>query len=256
MRVTGAVGIAGAIFFAVFVMRCAPFGTTAGSSSDAGVSSGDADGGFGSGQDAAIAFVRVVPKAFPDAGIATIDFGEVNAHDALIVAFDYSANIDLVQLTDSAGDTFSLTPNPPHRVADSGRQGIATSLDVKGGPTIITMTVGEAPTPMAYFDVYTHEYAGIATPDLVRVNDGTGAPGLAVTSGIGTTSAAPELLFGFGAGHVPLLPGNNFNGRSTFNRNVTEDRVVMATGPYDATAVVAGQSTGSWTMLMATFRGR
>src|SRR5262249_17382183 len=148
-------------------------------------------------------------------------------------------------------------PNPPNRGPDGIHRGIALALDVKGGTTEITVTLGPGPTGTGVFEVYAHEYAGIAATnavDVILAGSGNAADGPRVTSGAGTTSAPHELVFGFVSGTVSVSPGASFNPRSTFDRNLTEDREVLSVGSYEATAT-AGPS-GEWTMLMATLRGR
>jgi hypothetical protein len=245
------------------VAACTSFGSAAPApGQDAGLEAGP-DAGLEVGPDSAmgatpITFVKVLPNSFNLKGSGTLTLPDVAPHNALIVAFDYSTETDLVAVTDSAGDSFTLVPSPPHRGPDR-TQGIAAAFDVKGGTTDITLTItlGVLPPP-DFFEVYAHEYAGIALTnaiDVSKANDGNTPNDLSVTSGIGTTSARHELVFGFLSGDIgqPQF-GAGFTERSTYNGNLTEDREVVNSGPYEATAAL--MTPGPWTMVMATFRGR
>jgi hypothetical protein len=236
---------------------CTSFG-----SAPPSLGAGGQDAGLEAGPDAGmgatpITFVKVLATDFNGKGSGTLTLPAVAPHDALIVPFEYATDTDLVSVTDSAGDSFTLVPNPPHRRVDGTRRGIAAAFDVKGGTTDITVkiTLGALPPPV-FFTVYAHEYAGIVPTnaiDLMEVNDVASKGELSLTSGIGTTSAPHELVFAFATGSG-LQPGANFTQRSTYNQNLTEDREVLSAGPYEATATA--ETPADWIMLMATFRGR
>jgi hypothetical protein len=51
-----------------------------------------------------------------------------------------------------------------------------------------------------------------------------------------------------------VAAGLGFTARSTFHQNVTEDHVVEAPGNYEATATT--NVTSSWSMLLASFKGK
>jgi hypothetical protein len=72
-------------------------------------------------------------------------------------------------------------------------------------------------------------------------------------SGPATTTAAGELIFGYGTTTTAKV-GTGFVTRSTFDSDLTEDRISGAPGPYEA---VGTMTTGTgWTMLMLALRGR
>jgi hypothetical protein len=113
-----------------------------------------------------------------------------------------------------------------------------------------------------YFEVYIHEYEGLAAPSPFDVSASAGgnATGTAddMQSGYATTTASAELIFGlavvFGSGGV--VHGLGFTPRTTVDGDITEDRIIVgAPGRYQATATTTS-GTQTWTMIMATFRDR
>ncbi|MGH9545170.1 MAG: hypothetical protein ACRD23_08130, partial [Terriglobales bacterium] len=75
-------------------------------------------------------------------------------------------------------------------------------------------------------------------------------------SGSATTTSANELIVGAGSttGMAYTGAGSGFTSRIINNfGNLVEDKVVSSTGSNSATAT---NSSGNWTMLMATFKAQ
>jgi hypothetical protein len=175
---------------------------------------------------------------------------DVLAHSAIILAIDADGAPTISSITDSLANTYQPVASPHD--GPTGRLWIAYALDSKAGPCTITVTLAAAAN--TFFEVYAHEYSGIATTnafDVLRVADGTSGATDGVRSGTAPIGAN-ELLFA----HVlsgTVVAGTGFTGRSNFDSNLTEDRIVAQAGTYEGIAtMVAG---GGWTMQMAAFRG-
>src|SRR5439155_14188212 len=99
------------------------------------------------------------------------------------------------------------------------------------------------------------EYNGLdaSNPlDVTAVGVGTGT---SASSGAATTTSANELIFGTGSttGMAYTGAGAGFTIRIVNNfGNMAEDKTVSSTGSNSATAT---NSSGTWVMQMATFRG-
>ena len=75
-----------------------------------------------------------------------------------------------------------------------------------------------------------------------------------MASGPVTTTAANDLIFGFGVTGAASA-GTGFTLRSSANSNVTEDEIAAMPGSYRATGMAFG-NTPDWTMTMAAFLAR
>jgi hypothetical protein len=221
---------------------------------------GDAgDGGAvqDSGSEAArvdagpITFKQVIAVNPGHAATASAKFDkDVLAHSAIIVAIDADGAPTMSSITDSLANTYQPVASPHDGLV--GRLWMVYALDSKAGPCTITVTLAAAAN--SFLEVYAHEYSGIATAnafDVLRVADGTSGATDAVRSGtapLGTN----ELLFA----HVlsgTAVAGTGFTGRSNFDSNLTEDRIVAQAGTYEGIATMVGGA--GWTMQMAAFRG-
>jgi hypothetical protein len=87
--------------------------------------------------------------------------------------------------------------------------------------------------------------------DVSHVSTGMAA---AMTSGPATTTNANDLIFGAGASTGTVnQAGTDFTSRSSKFGNRTEDRIVTAAGPYEATATQDG-NVNPWVMHMVAFK--
>jgi hypothetical protein len=207
----------------------------------------DLDGSDGEAPDAAhgIQFVQAFAgQGLPGAATATLGFAlPVKAHDTIVVAADFDS-LGTLQVTDSLGNAYQSALSPSTSAIACS---IAYALDVQGGMDTVHLQLSVP--PQNFFEIYIHEYSGVASLDGASAQNGTA---LLMESGYVTTSAPADLLFGFAVTGTAMA-GSGFTARSTFNMNLTEDELTGPPGAYEATGtMVAG---GGWTMLTAAFRG-
>jgi hypothetical protein len=218
-------------------------------SSDAGAASD------GSAQDAAEAgavgprFVQGSASAFQTAPSATVTLQNlVGAGDAIIVAMDFDS-VSAPVVTDSLGSSFAVVA---HMLSGGDGMYLALAENVAGGmDDAVTVTVATAPS--TYFEVYVHEYSGLARSNARDgANGGTGThSGVdSMLGGFVMTHAPGELIFGFGTAGTAVA-GTGFTTRLTVNQNITEDEIAGAPGLYQATATMLA-GTG-WQMITAAF---
>jgi hypothetical protein len=199
-----------------------------------------------------IAFVQAsATKVTTPGTLATQTLGNVGAHHAIVVAIAAEHAAPLADVTDTHGNTYKTAIGP---IDGSGGKNhfISYAEDVKGGSNdIVTVRFAGAVSEIL---LYVHEYAGLALKDpLDRYGGSTGTEKGTdkARSPVVMIRAKPELVFGFGTSQT-LAGGTGFEVRSTFDGNLTEDRVVSDVGPQMAT----GAPNADWTMLVATFKSR
>jgi hypothetical protein len=191
-------------------------------------------------------------------GTATLSFtNAVGAHAAIIVCFDYDSKsvtpAGPTGVTDTLGNAYNLVLGPVPGFDDTIY--IAVAANSPPGRDTITVTLTGA--PYSYFEVYAHEYAGIAMSnpsDQTSWTAGTSTAPDGMISGPIVTTAPNDLLFGFGQSAGMSAGGEGFLPRTSFDGNVTEDKVVNTVGTYQATATML--SGTHWTMLAAAFKGQ
>ena len=122
--------------------------------------------------------------------------------------------------------------------------------NISGGANTVTATFSTTIT--AYGILYIHEYSGIdqvSPVDVVAAGTGSGS---SMNSGTVTTRNANDLLFGAGESTNTITrAGTNYISRSTSYGNITEDRLVNATGFYNVTAT---QNGNGWVMQLVAFK--
>ena len=100
-----------------------------------------------------------------------------------------------------------------------------------------------------------HEYSGLLTTSPLDVNSSfanTTATS-AMTSNSAVTTAAKELVFGWGASNSGwTIPGSGFTIRQTAGSESSEDKIVTVPGSYAATGTSA--AADNWVMQMASFK--
>jgi hypothetical protein len=201
---------------------------------------------------AAIAFVQARETETSTATSLSSAFGsDVGAHHAIIVCISiYTLAVTVTGLSDTRGNRYATVVGPFD--ANGTRHYLALALDVAGGPDTVTVTVSGNPAP--YLGMHIHEYSGLVAFDTGSTAAGTSSAVDGMASGVKSTAADHELIFGYGVSSDTAFPGTGFNARSGFSTgDVTEDRIVSVRGAYQATATMV--SGTHWEMLMATFRG-
>jgi hypothetical protein len=222
---------------------------------DDGSSPGPAPADGGPAEDAAepgVAtprYVQGAQGAFGPAASAILTLQAAVARgDAILVAMDFdSPSVPVV--TDTLGSSFAIVASMP-----TGSTGmyLAVAENVAGGKDAVTVTL--ATPPSINFEVYVHDYAGLASRgafDVASASSGTQSGLDSMSAGPVMTSAPGELLFGYGLAGVAEA-GTGFTMRLTVDHNITEDEIVGAPGLYNATATML-MGTG-WQMIAAAFR--
>ena len=119
-----------------------------------------------------------------------------------------------------------------------------------------TITVELPGTPSGLMlNAYALEYSGVGALDGVYGQNGTTS---AMHSGVVTTTAPGDLIFGFGIttflGMGSTMASGGFTSHPAVHNNLTEDEIFPGTGPVEATGMMV---TGSaWTMMVAAFKAR
>ena len=174
----------------------------------------------------------------------------VTAHDAIIVCLNYpTAAGTLTSLTDSQGNAYNVVVGPISSGGDVHY--VAVALNVSGGADTLTVSLSAAPQSGA--DLFVLEYSGLALANAFDVFAHQSGTATALTSGSATTTAAHELILGYAEASATTA-GAGFASRATLSGNLVEDEVATTAGAHTATATTT--SSGTWTMIMATFRGQ
>jgi hypothetical protein len=147
---------------------------------------------------------------------------------------------------DSLRNQFSSTTSVPN--GGSGAW-IFYAPVVTAGMDTITVTLPGNPSG-SLLDVYALEYSGVGALDGVTGQNGT-TPDM--HSGFVTTTAAGDLIFGYGVvvfGRADA--GTGFTPRESVHANLTEDEIFPGPGMVEATATMV--TGNAWTMMVAAFK--
>lgn len=122
--------------------------------------------------------------------------------------------------------------------------------NVTGGTLTITLTLSG---PASGLRLAAHAYSGFSpTTPLDQFTEAGGhAGGSPISSGNVTTTAANELIFGWGVSAGGTTAGSGFTQREIVGSESTEDKFVTSTGSYDASFASSGTD---WLVQMATFK--
>jgi hypothetical protein len=192
-----------------------------------------------------IQYVQGLAGANVDNGAtATVTLPQaVAAGDAILVGADATSDLTIA-VSDTLGSQYTIAYS-----TDDGNgieSGIAYALDVAGGPATLTFTI-DTQDPVAFLEVYVHEFSGV-----LGVDGATGMSGTSMDmhSGPVTTTAAHDLIFAFGATGTASA-GNGFTPLLDFNANLSEYAIQTAAGPIEATETMVSGS--DWILTMAAF---
>jgi chitodextrinase len=203
-----------------------------------------------------IAFVQgnyATPQS-PQASVAVTYTAAQAVGDLNVVVVGWNDTSAQVQnVTDTRGNSYARAVGPTVRPG-LGTQSIYYSANVtaaaaNGNTVTVTFTVAAQ-----YADIRIAEYRGIdpsSAVDGVAASQGTGNTS---TSGAVATTNANDLLVGANLVEKRTSgTGTGYTSRmiTSPDGDILEDRVVTATGSYDATARL---SSGAWIMQMVAFR--
>jgi chitodextrinase len=166
-----------------------------------------------------------------------------------IVAYVIWSNTGEVTLSDTAGDTF-VSAGAPVIWNGAFKAQVFYATSIAGGANTVNAAFQ---TPVSEFGVvYIHEYAGIDPVNPVDVAVSAAGTSATLDSGLATTTRPNDLLFGAGVSdYIVTAAGSGFAARDTTYGNITEDRVAVSTGAYNATATHSGNA---WGMQLVAFR--
>jgi len=156
-----------------------------------------------------------------------------------------------VTLSDTRGNVYTSVAAPTKYNGGQNSAEVFYAKNIPAGANTVTATF--ATSVSSFGIVYIHEYSGIDKNSPLDVTtSAVGASGSAMSSGSVTTTNANDLLFGGGVSSATVTQaGSGYTIRSTGSGNVTEDRLVGATGSYSATATHNGSY---WAMQIVAFK--
>jgi len=198
----------------------------------------------------AISFVQSNGN-FSSSSVSTLSAtfsSNVTAGNLLVIAIGFvGASTTVSSVTDTLGNTYSRAVGPT--IDTNVNYTIYTYYTTSSSTGSNTVTVNSSASG-TFFRVLVHEYSGVNTLDVVS---GATASNGTIDSGSKTTYHADELIFGWGSsagGTLLTGPGTGFTQRESQGSEITEDKIVSATGSYDASYPA---DTTSWACQMATF---
>ncbi len=208
-----------------------------------------------------ITLVQSASKSFVPAGSCSsakpcsLAFPSNNAAGDFIVVATAAENsiVATATVSDTLANTYSTAVGPVY--ASGGGFYIWYAMNVAAGANTVTITW----TDFMDHEIHIYEYSGVATAAALDVSASAtnGAGSTALNSGNATTTNAADLLFGFGgqltsAAGTIYTPGASYTVRTTTTHTAVEDRLVSATGAFNA--ALTSTSSNSWAMLLASFK--
>jgi uncharacterized protein (TIGR03437 family) len=169
----------------------------------------------------------------------------------LVVVYLIWDNLGVASVSDSLGNTYAAAVAPTRW--SNGLYSIQTFYAISRAAGANTVTARFATAVNAFGIVYAHEYAGVLQTSPIDVTAAAAGASGSLNSGSAITTNNTDLLFAGGVSSYSVTgPGAGYTIRSTAQGNITEDRIVSATGSYNATATHNGQA---WAMQMVAFKG-
>jgi hypothetical protein len=177
------------------------------------------------------------------------DSGDMN----VVIVSWRDSNLDAVTVGDGQSDQYWLATSTSQ--SGNGQQKIFYAPNITGGENsiIVSFSARNLNTCVVSPDVRIAEYRGLATgspsnpPNSLDVIAGKSTSGATTCdSGFATTANGNDLLVGGNlAGKTTSVAGANYTNRiiTTPSGDILEDRIVTATGSYDATATMSASSS-------------
>ena len=192
--------------------------------------------------------------AVPVTSIAVTLPQNVVADNAVMVVGKYRADAGTFTFDDNLGNTYANDTATPNDLDNGVVLGSAKNLST-GGACTITFTMTDAAERMGISAMEYSGFTGGAVFD--QTAQATGSSTSPDSGATPTTTDADELLIG---GCSDSGAGNSYTWTSSFTlvagstagRHSMADRIVAATGAYNATATL-GTSAG-WRMVIATYK--
>jgi chitodextrinase len=197
------------------------------------------------------AFVQEKDKQINSGNNNSVAFSKPTTAGSLIVVYLIWDNAGSAAVSDSLGNRFASAAAVARWGNGRYSAQIFYAANVRGGANTVTATFARAVKSFGL--VYAHEYSGISQTAPVEVTASASGTSGSLNSGAVATTNASDLLFAGGvSANVVTAAGAGYTSRSTFQGNMTEDRIVAAAGSYAATASNSG---GAWAMQLVVFKG-
>ena len=204
----------------------------------------------------ALAFVQV-NAATPQTNQSTVSVAYTSAQTAgntNILAIGWNnATSNITSVTDSAGNIYQLAVPTARGPGLSQAIYYATNIKAAAAATNTVTVSFNASTP--YVDIRALEYSGLDPVNPFELGTSAAGTGTSANSGTVATTAANALIFGAGMTTGAFsAAGTNFVSRifTSPDADIAEDRLVTATGSYNATAPLSGSA--AWVMQVAAFK--
>lgn len=206
----------------------------------------------------------IAPPAFVQANAATPQTSQTQVSVAytaaqvagntniVVIGWDNTTS-NILSVTDSAGNVYQLAAPTTRGSGLSQAIYYASNIKAAGtGANTVTVTFNTA-TP--YVDLRAVEYSGLNSLNPIDAAASTTGTGATASTASVTTTNAQDLIFAAGTTKGSFsAAGANFTNRiiTTPDGDIVEDRLVAATGSYNATAALSGSA--AWVMQTVTFK--
>ena len=205
-----------------------------------------------------IAFVQVnasqnveIPTAITQSFVTVPYKGAQTAGNLNVIVVGWHGSATIGAINDSAGNAYTLAAGPTAR-SGSGTQAIYYAKDILPSPPNSNVVSVSFSGTVTNPDMRIAEYTGLDPLNPFDVAASGQGSGSTCDSGAVNTTSANELLVGACVATTSAA-GVGFTSRViSINGGNLEDRVVAATGSYNATAAVG--SSSSWVMQMVAFK--
>src|SRR5712671_549072 len=180
----------------------------------------------------------------------SVSFSSFTTTGNIIVAYVIWDNTSTATVSDSNGNVYASAAGPTRWSSNKYSAQVFYAKNTKSGADTVTATFGTA--VQSWGIIYAHEYSGLDLTTPIDVTAAASGNSGSMNSGSVTTTNPTDLLFGAGvSANVVSAPGAGYIIRATAHGNITEDKNVLTTGSYNATAT---HSNGTWAMQMVAFR--
>jgi len=199
------------------------------------------------------------PQSSPTSVAVTYTAAQ-SAGDLNVVVVGWNdASSTISSVTDTKGNTYALAVGPTVQPGPAGGGGLTQAIyyakniaSAAAGGNIVTVRFS---TGAAFPDVRILEYSGLSPTSPLDVTAAAAGNSATSSTGAVATTTASELLVG--ANMVWTFTkgaGTGFTSRviTSPDGDIAEDRIVTATGSYQASAPLS--SAGPWIMQMVGFR--
>jgi chitodextrinase len=181
---------------------------------------------------------------------SSVTFSNSNTAGNLIVAYVVWDNSYPVSVSDARGNSYVSAIGPTRYSGGQARAQIFYARNIAGGSNTVTATFGR--NIAAFGSFYVHEYAGLDRASPLSAAVARTGSSTSMNSGYLSTTSPNTLLFAGGlSGGSVTAPGSGYAARSTAYGRITEDKIAVSAGSYNATAT---QNGGAWILQFLVFK--